>query len=67
MFTIKKKTNVPKTIRFTDELNEKLCQIAADEGVSFNELVLQCCQYALNDYGKKVKFNVEKQEDNKDA
>lgn len=40
-------SNVPRTIRFTEELFETLNQVAQESHVSFNSLVLQCCQYAL--------------------
>jgi len=53
MFVVKKphtKTNVPKTIRFTEELNQQLHALAVETEVSFNELVIQCCQYALDQY-----------------
>ena len=42
-----KAANVPRTIRFTEPLFEQLNQIAQDNEISFNHLVLQCCQYAL--------------------
>ena len=45
-----KKANIPRTIRFTETLFEQLNQIASDNDVSFNLLVLQCCQYALDHY-----------------
>ena len=51
MFEIKnnlKKANVPRTVRFTDELNEELNKLAVDNGISFHSLVLQCCKYALD-------------------
>lgn len=44
------KPNIPKTIRFTEELNGKLSLLADGENISFNELVLRCCQYALDGY-----------------
>lgn len=53
MFRIDKvfsKANVPKTIRFTEELDTKLSVLAKGEHISFNELVLRCCQYALDEY-----------------
>ena len=40
--------NVPRTIRFTDNLFQELKQVADDTDVSFNSLVLQCCRYALD-------------------
>jgi len=51
MFKVDKKlksANVSRTIRFTDELFEELQQTAADNDVSLNLLVLQCCRYALD-------------------
>lgn len=64
MFKIDKgfsKTNVPKTIRFTEELDAKLTALAKGEQISFNELVLRCCQYALDEYEGDVDIkNVEK-------
>lgn len=53
MFKIDKslsRANIPKTIRFTEQLNSQLSVLAGKEGISFNELVLRCCQYALDDY-----------------
>ena len=32
---------------FPDELCESLAQIAQDNDVSFNSLVIQCCNYAI--------------------
>lgn len=51
MFTIQKnppQANVPRNIRFTEELFEELNQVAAVNNISFNSLVLQCCRYALD-------------------
>lgn len=44
-----KNANVARTVRFTEPLFERLNKVAAQNGVSFNLLVLQCCQYALDD------------------
>lgn len=64
MFKIDKafsKANVPKTIRFTEDLDAKLGNLAAGEKISFNELVLRCCQYALEEYDGDIDFeNAEK-------
>ena len=46
MFRIDKvfsKANVPKTIRFTEELDAKLTALSKGEHISFNELVLSVC------------------------
>ena len=40
--------NIPRTVRFTDKLFYELTTTATGNNVSFNLLVLQCCQYALD-------------------
>ena len=42
-----KSANIARTIRFTEPLFEKLNEVASNNGISFNLLVLQCCNYAL--------------------
>ncbi len=42
-----KNANVPRTIRFTEPLFEKLSKISVENDISFNLLVLQCCKYAI--------------------
>lgn len=49
MFQVKKKEFVNKTFRIERELLDKLCEIAQQEDISVNELVIQCCEYALDD------------------
>lgn len=56
MFIIKndfKNANVPRTIRFTENMFEKLNQLSFDNDISFNLLVLQCCQYAIENMEMK--------------
>ena len=43
-----KNANISRTIRFTEPLFEKLNQVASQNDISFNLLVLQCCKYALD-------------------
>ncbi len=43
-----KNADISRTIRFTESLYEKLNKVAADNDISLNLLVLQCCKYALN-------------------
>ena len=43
-----KQANVARTVRFTEPLFEKLNNVASDNNISFNLLVLQCCKYALD-------------------
>ncbi len=46
-FTIKKEKNSNKTIRMPDVLIERLQRVADENDVSFNRVVVQCCEYAL--------------------
>ena len=51
MFVVENKfkgASISRTIRFTDDIFENLTQMANENEVSFNLLVLQCCQYAIN-------------------
>ena len=48
MFTVKKSQNSNKTIRMPDELIDRLQTIADQNDISFNQLVVQCCEYALD-------------------
>ena len=57
-FKIKKTEYVNKTFRITKDLNERLSQIAQKEDISMNELVVQCCEFALSN----LSDNKEKQE-----
>jgi len=57
MFVIKKrdsKANVSRTIRFNEELYNTLKIIAHEEEISFNSLVLQCCEFALQNKKKEI-------------
>lgn len=48
MFTVKKPQSSNKTIRMPDPLIERLQQVADANDISFNQLVVQCCEYALS-------------------
>ena len=53
MFCVDKflsKSNIARTIRFTEDIFNDLLRISTSEDVSFNQLVLQCCRYALDNY-----------------
>ena len=52
MFEIKKPTASNKTIRMPDTLIEKLEKLAAQHDISFNQLVIQCCEYAIEHLDK---------------
>lgn len=46
-FIIKKPTSSNRTIRMPDSLIEKITKLAAEQDVSFNQVVVQCCEYAI--------------------
>lgn len=48
MFDVKKTEMANKTFRLPVELIKRLEMVAQQKGVSVNNLVLQCCQYALD-------------------
>lgn len=55
MFEIKKPQSSNKTIRIPDNLIERLQNIADSNDISFNQLVVQCCEYALDNMQNKDK------------
>lgn len=48
MFQIRKTTSSNKTIRMPDTLIHDLETLAYENDISFNQLVIQCCEYALS-------------------
>ena len=48
MFSVKKHESSNKTIRMPNELIRKLEELARRNDVSFNQVVVQCCEYALS-------------------
>lgn len=59
-FIIKKPTSSNRTIRMPDTLIEKISKLATEQDVSFNQVVVQCCEYAINNIN--VSNNDEKTE-----
>lgn len=55
MFEIQNQQKSNKTIRMPDELIDRLQTIADQNNISFNQLVVQCCEYAINDMTKSDK------------
>ena len=58
MFEIQKgmyRANIARTVRFPEALFEYLSQLAQDKNISFNSLVIQCCNYAVRDMKKEEK------------
>jgi len=58
MFEIKKPTSSNKTIRMPDNLIEKLEKLAGKHDISFNQLVVQCCEYALENMKSEEKKSI---------
>lgn len=55
MFQIEKGIDAytSRSIRFPNTLLEELAQLAYDNNISMNALVLQCCEYALSNRKKE--------------
>ena len=51
-FKIMKAEMVNKTLRFPADLLEEMQTIAQNQGVSLNNLVVQCCKFALENLDK---------------
>jgi hypothetical protein len=58
MFKIKKPSASNKTVRMPDSLIEKLEKLAGENDISFNQLVVQCCEYAIEHLDQSI--NVDK-------
>lgn len=54
MFEVNKISSTNKTVRMPDPLIEKLTKLAAKSDVSFNQLVIQCCEYAMKHLDGKI-------------
>lgn len=52
-FKIKKQEYVNRTYRIPKELADRLSQIAQQEDISVNELVVQSCEFALDNLKKE--------------
>lgn len=52
MFKVKKEEFTNKTFRMPNDLIEQFQSVAQDQSVSLNQLVIQCCQYALDNLEK---------------
>ena len=54
-FIIKKPTSSNRTIRMPDTLIEQISKIAAKKDISFNQVVIQCCEFAIENLPKENK------------
>ena len=48
MFKVKKTEHINKTFRLPLELVKRMEELAQSRGVSLNNLIIQCCEYALD-------------------
>lgn len=48
MFRIEKTEYINKTFRFKKQLIDELAQYAAERDISLNQLVAECCRFALD-------------------
>ena len=60
VFQIKRKEYTNKTFRLPADLVDKLEKIAQNNGISLNNLVVQCCEYALNDMSVPDEYTEQK-------
>lgn len=54
MFHIKKNEMITKTFRLPSELLNSLEVVAQENNISLNNLIIQCCEYALNNLDSKT-------------
>lgn len=55
MFEIKKTEYTTRNFRIPVELLERLNTVAQQENISVNKLVVQCCEYALDNLSASSK------------
>lgn len=55
MFEIKKTEYTTRNFRIPVELLERLNTVAQQENISVNKLVVQCCEYALDNLSDSSK------------
>ncbi len=53
MFKVTKPEYTNKTFRMPNDLIEQLEKLAQDKSISLNQLVIQCCKYALDNLEKE--------------
>lgn len=53
MFDVKKPEMVNKTFRLPVSLVKNLQKVAQEKDVSLNNLIIQCCEYALENLDNK--------------
>lgn len=58
MFKVSKPEMVNKTFRMPAELVERLNVVAQEQKVSLNNLVCQCCEYALDNMSEETEQEI---------
>ena len=53
MFSLKKDETISKTIRIPVDLLEKLEKLADEKKLSLTKVIIQCCEYALENLDNK--------------
>ena len=53
MFSLKRDETISKTIRIPVKLVEKLEKLADEKGLSLSKVIIQCCEYALENLEDK--------------
>lgn len=53
MFALKKEETISKTFRMPKSLIDKLEKLADEKDLSLSRVVIQCCEYALENLEKK--------------
>lgn len=53
MFNIKKEETESKTFRIPKDLLQKLEKLSNEKNISLSKLVIQCCEYALENLENK--------------
>ena len=59
MFKVRKVEMVNKTFRLSTDLVKRLAIVAQEQGISMNNLVGQCCEYALGEMEKNSKAKLD--------
>lgn len=52
-FYIKKQEFSNRTFRFPIDMLDELSKLASEKNISLNQVVLQCCEYALNNLSEE--------------
>jgi len=59
MFNPQKREFTSKNLRLPLSLVNRMSKLAQQKNMSFNALVVECCEYALNDLAKESPENEE--------